>query len=152
MPLSCEVIVDDGVTFEHVDWLSDLLEFAARAEPALDGADRSMSLRLCTDATIAALHAEFFDDPTPTDVITFPSGDESDEDAYLGDVVVSVEMAAEQADDGSHSVKREVAFLALHGLLHLCGFNDASDDEREAMHRRQYTHLDSWERVRGRSW
>jgi probable rRNA maturation factor len=152
MPLSCEVIVDDGVAFERADWLADLLEYAGLAEPALGGTAWHMTLRVCDDATIAALHAQFFNDPTPTDVITFPSGDESSDLAYLGDVIVSAETAADQADDGTHSAAREVAFLALHGLLHLCGFDDATDAERRAMHQRQYQHLDDWERVRGRSW
>ena len=152
MPLSCEIVVDDGVAFEQTAALSDLLEHAGRVEPALDGTAWQMTLRLCDDATIAGLHAEFFNDPTPTDVITFPLGDEASDDAYLGDVVVSFEKAVQQADDGRHSPAREVAFLALHGLLHLCGYHDATDEQREAMHERQYQHLDDWERARGRAW
>lgn len=151
MSLTCEVIVDSGISFDEPARLADLLEFAADSEPAIITPTR-MTLRLCDDATIAELHRAFFDDPSPTDVITFPAGESDDDEPYLGDVVVSVETAAQQASDGDHSVEREISFLSLHGLLHLCGYDDASDDDRGAMHDRQYAHLSAWEQKRGRTW
>ena len=153
MPLQCEVVVDTGVTCDAQPWLADLLEHAADSEPALAGGRWQMTLRLSDDTTIAELHGQFFGDPTPTDVITFPTGDEADDDVtHLGDVVVSVATAASQSVEAGHSGAREVAFLALHGLLHLCGYDDATDDERSAMHERQYAYLAKWECERGRPW
>ncbi|HEX5166119.1 MAG TPA: rRNA maturation RNase YbeY [Thermomicrobiales bacterium] len=153
MSLRCDVLVDPGVTFKHGAALIDLIQFAAEREPSLPADEWHMTLRLSDDATIAALHEQFFNDPTATDVITFPAGDGDDGgEAYLGDVVVSVETAARQAGEGDHSVAREIAFLGLHGLLHLTGYNDPDDEQRVAMHRRQLQHLEAWEASRGRPW
>jgi probable rRNA maturation factor len=153
MPLHCDVVVDAGVEVGEAVTLATLLEFAADSEPALSDSRWQMTLRICDDDTIAELHGRFFADPTPTDVITFPSGEAPDAgDVYLGDVVVSVETAASQSGDAGHSPEREIAFLALHGLLHLCGYDDTSDELRAAMHERQNAHLIAWERERGRPW
>jgi probable rRNA maturation factor len=152
MPLICDVVVDPGIEFSDPSALADLLQFAAGSEPAIAAGRWQMTLRLADDSAIADLHRQFFADPTPTDVITFPSGELPGDDAYLGDVVVSVETAAEQAADVGHSDAREVAFLALHGLLHLCGYEDATSEQRDAMHNRQSQHLAAWERDRGRQW
>jgi probable rRNA maturation factor len=153
MPLECDVICDPGVEFPHVASIAELLQFAAQSEPAISDGRWQMTLRLSDDDAIAELHRRFFDDPTPTDVITFPSGEEPDHDgAYLGDVVVSVETAARQAQDAGHSEVREVAFLALHGLLHLCGYEDTTAAERDEMHRCQGQYLDDWEREWGQPW
>ncbi len=153
MALTCEVVLDTGIRFGEPMLLVDLLQHASNSEPTLTSRNWLMTLRICDDEAIADLHARFFADPTPTDVITFPSGEENDSDeSYLGDVVVSAETAATQSTDAGHSTEREVAFLALHGLLHLCGYTDATDEQRDHMHERQYQHLLSWERERGRPW
>ncbi len=152
MPLVCDVVVDPGIEFSDLSALADLMQFAAGSEPMIAAGQRQMTLRLAGDAAIADLHGRFFADPTPTDVITFPSGDLPGDDAYLGDVVVSVETAAEQAADVGQSDKREIAFLALHGLLHLCGYEDSTSEQLEAMHERQSQHLAAWERDRDRKW
>jgi probable rRNA maturation factor len=153
MSLNCEVLLDPEIEFVPLDLLANLIEYAAEQEPVLGNGPWQMSLRLCDDVVISELHDRFFADPTPTDVITFPSGDgEDDGETYLGDVVVSVEAAARQAADAGHSTDREIAFLALHGLLHLCGYDDPTDELRETMHRRQTTLLEMWERSQGRPW
>lgn len=152
MPLLCDVIIDPGIEFFDSAALADLLQFAAASELAVAAGRWQMTLRLSDDSAIADLHGRFFADPTPTDVITFPSGELPGDGAYLGDVVVSVETAAEQAADAGHSREREVAFLALHGLLHLCGYEDATSEQRDEMHRRQSQHLAAWERDRGQLW
>ncbi|HYI14562.1 MAG TPA: rRNA maturation RNase YbeY [Thermomicrobiales bacterium] len=153
MPLHCDVVVDAGVKADDPGTLATLLEFAADSEPTLSDSRWQMTLRICADDTIAELHGRFFADPTPTDVITFPSGEAPGAgDVYLGDVVVSVETATRQSVEAGHSPQREVAFLALHGLLHLCGYDDTSEELRAAMHERQNALLIAWERERGRLW
>ncbi len=153
MPLQCEVIVDPGVVFDESEQLIDLIQHAAETEASLSGSLWQMTLRLSDDDTISDLHQRFFADPTPTDVITFPAGKVSDNSGvYLGDVVVSIETAVDQASDAGHSLAREVGFLALHGLLHLCEHDDATAQQRDAMHQRQNAMLESWERKNGRRW
>lgn len=153
MPLQCDVIIDAGVAFDQPGQLADLLQHAAESEPSLIASAWQMTLRLTGDDPITELHERFFADPSPTDVITFPWGELPAVDgAHLGDVVVSVDAAAEQACEAGHSSAREVAFLALHGLLHLCGYDDATTQARDAMHQRQLLLLETWERCHGRPW
>jgi probable rRNA maturation factor len=91
--------------------------------------DLILTLVLVDSDQICRLHLQFFDDPSPTDVITFPLGD----DGHLGDIVICVSVARQQAHEAGHSLGREIAFLALHGLLHLSGHDDRDADARAAM-------------------
>jgi probable rRNA maturation factor len=149
--LHVDIIVDPGTRFEMSEPLAALLRHAWMTL-AGEG-EWELTLRLATDETIAALHQAYFGDPTPTDVISFPSGDTlALEAGYLGDIVISVDTAAQQAADVGHSQDREVAFLALHGLLHLLGHDDRTDAERMGMLAWQEQLLDAFERDNGRSW
>jgi probable rRNA maturation factor len=85
-----------------------------------------VSLLLTDDAEIAAIHEQFLDDPTPTDVISF----EIDGGA---EIVVSVETAARCAKARGHTTKDEVALYVVHGLLHVCGFDDIAAKDRARM-------------------
>ncbi|MDC9031868.1 rRNA maturation RNase YbeY [Columbia Basin potato purple top phytoplasma] len=66
----------------------------------------------------------------PTDVLTFPN-DNYDND--LGDIFISLTKASEQAQKNKHSLDREVSFLALHGYLHLKGYNDDTEESLQEM-------------------
>jgi probable rRNA maturation factor len=72
---------------------------------------------------IARLNWRFLRHRGPTDVITFPAGDRS-EDGVLGEIVISVDRAREQARCHGHPVRQEVALLMVHGILHLRGYDD----------------------------
>lgn len=66
----------------------------------------------------------------PTDVLTFPN---DNYDNYLGDIFISLTKASEQAQKNKHSLDREVSFLALHGYLHLKGYNDDTKESLQEM-------------------
>lgn len=90
-----------------------------------------IEISLVSDAVIAAVHAQFLDDPSPTDVITF----------HHGEILISLDTAALQAGENQQPYEREVALYIIHGLLHLAGWNDLDPEERTAMHRHQETIL-----------
>lgn len=127
-----------------VSLLARLVRFALRSEQAPPS---SVTLLITDDEGIRALHRDYLDDDTPTDVLafadardeTFPM--EPGQGDYLGDIAVSWDTAAMQGPDAGMTAEREVAFLALHGLLHLLGADDATEDDRAAMHARQHTLL-----------
>lgn len=98
--------------------------------------DWVISIVLVDDPEMQQLHAEFMDIDEPTDVMTFPS-DFEQEEQQGGDIVVSVERAAEQGSENGLRVEEEVIFLVVHGVLHLCGWDDATPGERAAMLDRQ---------------
>ncbi len=100
-----------------------------------------VTLVLTSDDALQALHRAFMGDDSPTDVMTFPFGEALPGSAASGapaggEIVVSVDRAAAQAPAGTTAAE-EVRFLLLHGLLHLLGHNDATDDARAAMLERQ---------------
>ncbi len=126
-----------------VDRFQACLRFAASAE----GRQGELGVWLCTDDEIADLHARFMQIPGPTDVISFP-GDAG----YFGDVAVSFDTAAEQAVEAGHAVARELAYLALHGLLHLFGYDDLTTTERDAMLARQDAIMAAFEKAVPGDW
>jgi len=75
------------------------------------------------------LHAEYFDDPSETDVITFPLPGP----ALCGEIYVCIDVAHDQAKRYGASIDEELSRLALHGILHLLGFDDLQPKARRRM-------------------
>ena len=75
-----------------------------------------------------ALNRQFRGKDKVTDVLSFPS----DERGFMGDVVIASGVARQQAKSAGHSVQTELRVLALHGLLHLCGYDHEHDDGKMA--------------------
>ena len=101
---------------------------------ALGCEDAELSIWLCDDRAIRELHWEYFGLDTPTNVISFSQreGEFGDvEPEVLGDVVVSLETARRDAEEAGQPLDDEVAFLVIHGVLHLLGY----DHEGEASSR-----------------
>ncbi len=107
--------------------------------------DCEISVTLTDNAGIQALNNQYRNIDAPTDVLSFPlveyeSTEEppADEANMLGDIVISLERAEEQADEFGHSFEREVAFLTVHSMLHLLGYDHVnSEEEDEEMRSRQ---------------
>ena len=89
-----------------------------------------LSIALVDDATIAQVHADFMDDPTPTDVITFPA-DPIMESA--GEIIVSVDHARIRAAELGEPFSRELSLYLIHGWLHLAGYDDRNEADRAKM-------------------
>ena len=85
------------------------------------------------DDELQDLHRRFMDIDEPTDVMTFPFGD----GVTGGEIVISADRAPEQAEAYGHTPWGEVGYLAVHGVLHLCGWIDATDALRTRMLARQ---------------
>ena len=100
-----------------------------------EGHGLEIGLHICESEEMSQMHGRFMGDPTPTDVMAF-EGDESAPD-YLGDVVVCWSVAQEEAAFYHHEAKVELQFYVMHGILHLLGFDDKSDEDREEMHQMQ---------------
>ena len=101
-----------------------VLEFEKFDGPA------EVSVTFVDNPQIAELNAQYRNKPTPTDVLSFPLGQDGVYDIdqetgckMLGDVVISMERAVEQAELYGHPLQREVAFLTVHSMLHLLGYD-----------------------------
>ena len=77
----------------------------------------------------------------PTDVLSFPAAEGGEfpaiPDSFLGDIAISLPRAEAQAEEYGHSLLRELSFLAVHGTLHLLGYDHMTDEDRAEMFARQ---------------
>jgi probable rRNA maturation factor len=103
-----------------------------------------MDASFVDDAEIAALNTQYRGKPRPTDVLSFSQneGEEFPTDIgapaiALGDLLISIETAARQAEERHHDLATEVTFLAVHGTLHLLGYDHGTSAQRRAMWQQQ---------------
>jgi probable rRNA maturation factor len=99
-----------------------------------------VSLVLVNDEYIHELNRDYRGIDRPTDVLSFAlnEGEEPEvfdgpEESLLGDIIISLETAARQALEYNHSLERELAFLTVHGMLHLLGYDHEDENERKKM-------------------
>ena len=118
--LDVEVVISEGVRAPGLRrWLADVAPARARG---------TVTVAIVPDARVRALNHEYRRKDRPTDVLSFPS----EERGYLGDVVIAAGVARRQARAAGHSLQTELRVLALHGLLHLLGYDHERDDGQMA--------------------
>jgi probable rRNA maturation factor len=100
-------------------WLASIAPSRARG---------TVTVAIVSDARVRTLNRQYRRKDKVTDVLSFPSG----ERGYLGDVVIAAGVAARQAREAGHTLATELRVLALHGLLHLLGYDHERDDGRMA--------------------
>ncbi len=114
----------------------DLIEFAIQsALSRFDKQNLDLTLRLTNNEEIQSLNREYRDFDEATDVLSFNQDffDPETERYYLGDIVISVEKAALHAYENQISLDEECAFLAIHGTLHLFGFDHETAESKQVM-------------------
>lgn len=107
--------------------------------------DAQVSITVTDNEEIQILNLEHRAIDAPTDVLSFPLGeggvfdrDLDTGEVLLGDIVLSVEKAKEQAEEYGHSLERELAFLTVHSMLHLLGYDHEQGEEaRQVMRRKE---------------
>jgi probable rRNA maturation factor len=119
---------------EHAPFLRKMLP---RAHSLLRSPLRELSLALVGDARMSQLHGRFMDDPSTTDVLTFPLEQNSQAQATSGEIVINFSQAIRQARRRGIAVQNELLLYALHGMLHLMGLDDRTDADYRRMHRRE---------------
>lgn len=126
-----------SVLVEHEPWAA-LSQLKPRAEAACAAAlaqletvrDGQAVVLLADDATVRDLNARFRDKDRPTNVLSFPA---PDGEAYPGDVALSYETCAFEAERDGKTLEDHAVHLVLHGVLHLNGMDHQEEDEAEAM-------------------
>lgn len=120
----------------------EAIEIAVFAVLKAEGAEnRFVSVVLTNDEIIHEYNRDYRSVDRPTDVLSFPA-DEGDTlfappDGFLGDIMISVPRASEQGKMLGHSTERELMFLAVHGVLHLLGYDHMNAEDEEIMLSRQ---------------
>jgi len=127
-------VVDD-------EWLRDVVARVLAAEGA---SSADVGVVVTGDATVRDLNRRYRGEDAPTDVLSFAFGEDAGEfvlppgkSTRLGDVVISLPAARRQAKQAGHSLERELALLLVHGLLHLLGYDHATDDDARVMRSRE---------------
>ena len=131
--------------------LKRLIRMSVEATLAYEEIERDLevSVTFTDDEGIRRLNRNYRKIDRATDVLSFPlfdfdgDGDAMEEelDDMLGDIVLSLERAAAQADEFGHSFEREVAFLTVHSMLHLLGYDHETSEEDELDMRRRQTEI-----------
>lgn len=115
------------------DSIFNLLQRIAEKTASLEGYDQGeISFALVDNQQIQRLNREYRQIDSPTDVLSFPMDDQ-----VWGDVIISIEQAIKQAEEYGYSLKRELGYLAVHGILHLLGYDHKGPGEKEEMRRKE---------------
>lgn len=106
-----------------------------------EGEDEAeISLAFVDNPTIHRLNKQFLDHDEPTDVLSFPLS-EARTRKLAGELVLGVEVAREQAERRGHPVEAELSLYVIHGLLHLCGYDDKAPGDARRMRERERHYL-----------
>jgi probable rRNA maturation factor len=118
-----------------------LLERAAHAalEHASQSLESELSVVLTDNARLHELNLNYLGVDSPTDVLSFPASEMDPETGarYLGDILISIPRAQEQANAAGHPLESEVQLLVVHGVLHLLGHDHADAEEKVRMWKAQ---------------
>ena len=146
-----EMVDETGqVSEEILKQTQEILEFAAQKTGK---ENKEMAVTFVSNARSHELNLEYRDTDRPTDVISLEykpeldiavdeedlldhpelAGMLEDFDAYIGELFISVDKAREQAEEYGHSFEREMGFLAVHGFLHINGYDHYTPEEEAEM-------------------
>jgi len=130
--MEINVLIDEGFEgYLEVDWLRGMVEQVLVAQDA--GTRVEMGLVIANQERVQQLNRSYRGRDEPTDVLAFSTMEEIDAELppfaqppdgvlHLGEVIISYPQAVIQAEEHRHSVKREIAILIIHGVLHLLGY------------------------------
>ena len=139
------------LTEQELNTIENLLHFAAKKESIEDGSE--LSVTFVTNDRIQEINREYRDKDKATDVISFAMEELGegeiplsgvDMPRILGDIIISLAKAKEQAEDYGHSFIRELGFLSVHGFLHLLGYDHEIEEDEQKMFARQKDILDEF--------
>ncbi|MCD8501248.1 MAG: rRNA maturation RNase YbeY [Bacillaceae bacterium] len=142
MSIHIEIQDETGqVNEEQIALVKKLLHFASTEENVDESAE--VSVTFVSNETIKEINREYRQKDYVTDVISFALNDDDSDTMIeeipnlLGDIIISYEKAIEQAEEYQHSLDREVGFLAVHGFLHLLGYDHMNESDEKEMFTKQ---------------
>ncbi|TPR54580.1 rRNA maturation RNase YbeY [Apilactobacillus kunkeei] len=134
----------DGVDQKYIDLVEDVLQFASKALELKDNTE--MSVTFVNNDEIKEINSKYRGVDRATDVISFAIEDGEDDfplimddemaaeiPENIGDIFVSIDKVAEQAEFLDHSYERELGFLVVHGFLHLNGYDHIKQEDEDVM-------------------
>src|SRR6056297_2881263 len=138
-PMDISLLIDERVSLDEplpMEFFETITE-AVFTKVGLEADEIELSLVLTDDEDITEVNMEWRGMNDATDVLSFPMSGEMDgpglplADSMLGDIVISLDTAARQAEDDDIPLHRQIAFLFIHGVLHLIGYDHERSTEEE---------------------
>ena len=135
---------------EHIALVEKLLQHAATVEGIVEA---EVSITFVTNEAIHEINREYRDKDQPTDVISFALEEMGEDEVQiigadmprvLGDIIISTDRTREQAAEYGHTFERELGFLAVHGFLHLLGYDHMNEADEKEMFGKQDEILESY--------
>jgi probable rRNA maturation factor len=120
---------DINIQQEMLDLLEKVVVTAAELEGYSGG---EVSVAFVSNKQIKELNNKYREKNQATDVLSFPIDKE-----MLGDIIISAQRAAEQSEEYGHPLKRELAYLTVHGMLHLFGYDHHNEEEKNEMRQKE---------------
>lgn len=123
----------------EIKYMKKVLKYALKFEKVINA---TFNVIIVDNEEIHRINKTYRKIDKPTDVISFALEDNKTEEIFsekrvLGDIYISIDKAKEQAKEYGHSLKRELCFLSVHGLLHLLGYDHTEKDDEKIMFERQ---------------
>ena len=150
--LSIDFIDETNFVVEkETELIEQLLQFAAKEEKINEECE--LSVTFVNDEAIRQINKQYRDKDRATDVISFALEEMGEDEIeiigadmprVLGDIIISVDTAKAQAEEYGHSTNRELGFLALHGFLHLLGYDHMTKEDEEIMFTKQRDILEKY--------
>ena len=141
----------ESLSTENLQLIEKMLHHAAEDQGIEAGSE--LSVTFVNNEEIQLINNDYRGKNVPTDVISFAMEELGEGEIainvpgaprMLGDIIISVERAKEQAADYGHSEERELGFLAIHGFLHLLGYDHMEDEDEKEMTEKQEAILQSF--------
>mgnify|MGYP006066216061 FL=1 len=138
------VWIDNRTAFEWNAFWEEIVKKAVRTSLLYENFEQKceISVSIVTEEEIQKINKTFRNVDSPTDVLSFPQltfeegeivqVNEKDE-IILGDIIISIERAKKQSEEYGHSLEREIAFLTVHSMLHLLGYDHMQKEEEKEM-------------------
>lgn len=142
-----EIFNETNEKIEELKIIKPLMEYAAEKEEVTNSL---FNVIIVDNNCIHKMNLEYRGIDRPTDVISFALEDDKtciqleEGPRVLGDIYISIEKAQTQAEEYGHSLKRELCFLAVHGFLHLLGYDHMNSEDENVMFARQELILDGF--------
>ena len=140
-----EIYNEYNKKIEEIDIIKKFIDFCTKK---LELKNVCFSVIIVNNDYIHNLNKNYRNIDRPTDVITFALEDnkviDTPENRILGDIYISYDKAIEQAKEYEHSLKRELCFLTIHGILHLLGYDHMNEEDEKKMFRLQKELLDDY--------
>ncbi|SFC38286.1 probable rRNA maturation factor [Bacillus sp. OV322] len=136
---------------KSIELVEKVLQFAAVKEEIDKGSE--LSVTFVDNERIQEINKEYRHKDSATDVISFALEEMGEDEVeiiggemprVLGDIIISIDRTREQAEEYGHTFERELGFLALHGFLHLLGYDHMNEEDEKQMFTKQREILDAY--------